>query len=138
MRSSGNLNGAAHWYWYNEACGRGLVGMGDSLRVSSSISGTYFLRGEGACAGAGYCGTVTIVARPDTLVWTGSISDRWEEPLNWTPAAVPDSSTTIIIHPHAERYPVIRSNVTCGRISLNSQSTIRVASGFRLQVMKVE
>lgn len=138
VRSSGNLNGAAHWSWYNNSCGMGYVGSGDSLRVSSSFSGTYFLRGEGSCVGAGYCGTVTIVARPDTLVWTGSISDRWEDPSNWSPAAVPDSSTTIIIHPHAERYPVIRSNVTCGRISLNSQSTIRVASGFLLEVMKVE
>ncbi len=138
VRSSGNLNGASNWYWYNEACGRGLVGTGDSLRVSSSENATYFLRGEGSCAGAGICGTMTIVARPDTLVWTGNISDQWEDPLNWSPTAVPDSRTTVLIHPRSERYPVIRSNVTCGRISLNSQSTIRVATGYRLEVLKAE
>lgn len=59
--TSGNLNGAANWYWYSGSCGGTPVGTGPSITVSPAVTTTYYVRGEGGCAAAGgICATVTV------------------------------------------------------------------------------
>lgn len=135
-RVSGNLNGATNWYWYDSTCGWGPIGIGDTIVVSGNLSKTYFLRGEGSCTGAGPCSSITVTARPDTIYWTGLVSDRWEDANNWSPKFLPDSFTVVVVNPGAIHYPAIRSNVVCGNIIVGSQSAIKVESGFILEIHK--
>jgi uncharacterized delta-60 repeat protein len=135
-RVSGNLNGATNWYWYDSTCGMGQIGSGDTIIVSRNLLKTYFLRGEGSCSGAGPCGSLTVTARPDTIYWTGLVSDRWEDANNWSPKFLPDSFTVVVVNPGAVQYPVIRSNVICGYIMVGNQSALKVESGFILEIHK--
>ena len=58
---SGDLNDATEWQWYSDACGDTPVGSGSVITVSPSVSTTYYVRGEGGCAGTdGPCASVTV------------------------------------------------------------------------------
>lgn len=58
--TSGNLNAAADWQWYNQSCGIGNVGSGDTITVSPTVTTTYFVRGEGNCVTPYGCSSITI------------------------------------------------------------------------------
>ena len=65
--------------------------------------------------------------------WTGSVSDAWEDPANWTCGNVPDANCDVVIQtsPH---YPKVSSNATCRSTTVNSGTTITVKTGFKLDV----
>lgn len=58
---SGNLNNATEWKWYTGSCGGTLVGSGTSITVSPTQNTTYYVRGEGGCAGPGTCASLPII-----------------------------------------------------------------------------
>ncbi len=59
--TSGNLNGAANWYWYSGSCGGTPIGTGTSISVAPAATTTYYVRGEGGCAPAGgSCASITV------------------------------------------------------------------------------
>ncbi|WP_042503687.1 hypothetical protein [Algibacter lectus] len=67
LNISGDLNDATTWYVYTGSCGGTLVGTttGSSIIVTPTPpSTTYYVRGEGGCATAGSCGSVTITTTP--------------------------------------------------------------------------
>lgn len=47
--SSGNLNDATDWQWYEGGCGTTSIGSGISITVSPATTVTYYVRGEGGC-----------------------------------------------------------------------------------------
>lgn len=50
---SGNLNGAANWFWYDNPAATGVaLGSGTTFTVSPVVNTTYYVRGEGGCAPA--------------------------------------------------------------------------------------
>ena len=53
---SGNLNSATQWVVYDGACGQNHVGSTtDSIKVATSNSTDFFVRGEGGCVSPGNC-----------------------------------------------------------------------------------
>ena len=62
--SSGNLNDATDWEWYETSCGGNLVGTGTSVTVSPIVNTTYFVRGVGGCVIPGACTQVNVVVNP--------------------------------------------------------------------------
>lgn len=47
--TSGTLNAAANWKWYNGTCGGTAIGTGSSIVVNPTNTTTYYARGEGGC-----------------------------------------------------------------------------------------
>lgn len=59
--AQGSLNGATHWQWYSGSCGGTPVGTGISITVAPTAAATtYYVRGEGGCAGAVGCSNISI------------------------------------------------------------------------------
>lgn len=131
--TSGNLNGADNWQWYKDSCGGTTVGSGTQLAISPSQSSTYYVRGEGACSGSGGCSSVSIIVSNENN-WTGSVSDEWENPLNWSCNAIPGPNSIVHINAPSPNYPVIRSFATCYQIFVNSGASLVISPGFRLDL----
>lgn len=62
--TSGNLNSADKWYWYQNSCGGLLIDSGSQIVVSPLDTTSYFVRGEGACFTPATCTPITIEANP--------------------------------------------------------------------------
>jgi hypothetical protein len=67
--AGGSLQSATGWVWYQGSCGGTLDGNGDSLTTGSLAPGAYswFVRGEGGCAGNGPCATVQVQVLANAL-----------------------------------------------------------------------
>ena len=57
--SSGSLNDASDWQWYEGSCGGTSIGSGVSITVNPITTTTYYVRGEG-CFAPGACASITI------------------------------------------------------------------------------
>lgn len=66
--------------------------------------------------------------------WKGTVSEAWENPVNWGCGQVPDSTSIVFIDAPAPFYPIIRSQAACKKITVGPTATLRVATGFRLNV----
>jgi hypothetical protein len=66
--------------------------------------------------------------------WKGTVSDAWENPANWGCGQVPDANSIVFIDAPAPFYPIIRSEAFCKKITVGPTTTLRVATGFRLNV----
>jgi N-acetylneuraminic acid mutarotase len=58
--TAGNLDSAKTWKWYTGSCGETLIDTGISITVYPAVTTTYYVRGEGGCAGLGTCASITI------------------------------------------------------------------------------
>ncbi len=56
--ATGNLNDAAEWKWYANACDGVLIGSGTSVTVNTS--GFYYVRGEGGCVVNAPCKSIFV------------------------------------------------------------------------------
>lgn len=113
--STGNLNSATNWAWYEGSCNGTLVGTGSSISVAPTATKTYYVRGEGGCVIPGNCAsftltvknlpTVTVTPSVDTVCSpTGSITLSASGNalyFQWSPAATLNQSTgaTVIATP---------------------------------------
>jgi len=61
---SGNLYEANNWQWYSGSCCGTMMSAGNSLTVSTSVTTTYYAKGEGGCVGSTPCSSVTIAVGP--------------------------------------------------------------------------
>jgi len=57
--TSGTLNDATHWQWYEGSCGGTPVGVGTSIVVNPTVTTTYYVHGEG-CFTPGACASITV------------------------------------------------------------------------------
>ncbi len=64
--------------------------------------------------------------------WVGSISDAWENPLNWSCGILPDANSEVIISSGSPFLPVINSNVSVKKITVNNGASLTVNTGFTL------
>jgi len=62
------------------------------------------------------------------LIWTGSISEDWDDTLNWNPTQIPDenSNLTIPVSPPGGRFPVITSGqeTECNDLTIETGSSL--------------
>jgi hypothetical protein len=66
--------------------------------------------------------------------WNGTASTAWENTANWNCGVLPDAFTDVILNSSISRYPVVSSNVSCRSLKALPNSTIRVLTGFTLNV----
>ncbi len=71
----------------------------------------------------------------DVNNWTGAISSAWENPYNWSCGTIPGVNTEVRINTGKPNYPVISSNAICKSMYNNSGTSIRVKTGFKLNVL---
>lgn len=63
--TSGNLNDASDWQWYEGSCGGTAIGTGTSITITPIASTSYFVRGEGGCVIPGVCEQIDVVVNPN-------------------------------------------------------------------------
>ncbi|MBV9987310.1 MAG: gliding motility-associated C-terminal domain-containing protein [Chitinophagaceae bacterium] len=80
LNLTGNLNDADLWQWYTGSCGGSSIGIGTSVTVTPSVTTTYYARGEGACVGAGNCGSITIIVNQNKTWYQDSDGDGFGNP----------------------------------------------------------
>jgi hypothetical protein len=72
-----SLNAATSWQWYLGSCGVNPIGSGTQIVVNPTVTTTYYVRGEGGCAGQNVmCSSITIFVGTSPTVaiaGTGSI-----------------------------------------------------------------
>ena len=79
---------------------------------------------------------VTIIrSRPVPVTWTGAVSKAWEDPLNWSNAAVPDANTNVTINNGMPRYPEVNSNAVCRSLDVKTGASITVKTGFAIKIL---
>jgi hypothetical protein len=59
--SSGNLNDAEEWNWYEESCGSGVIQTGTTLTINPDQNTSYFVRGVGGCTVPGSCVEIAVM-----------------------------------------------------------------------------
>jgi chitinase len=64
-------------------------------------------------------------------VWTGAISNAWENPANWSKNVVPDSNTNVIIN---SGNVMLNSNGFCKTITISSTAHLTVNINFILTI----
>jgi len=64
--------------------------------------------------------------------WTGSVSNLWENPANWSCGKVPDASTDVVLN---SGIITVNSNATCRSIKVTVGAAVNVTPGFSLTVV---
>lgn len=98
-----------------------MVAGQDSVRFKWNYTGTY-----------GWFWAVDDIAINSDIpgLWTGAVSNNWNDTDNWADGNVPGSTTNIKVHPEADFWPVYNGDLTlgtaCGDLTLegNAQMTI--------------
>jgi len=75
-----------------------------------------------------YASTLT----PPTLTWVGTTID-WHSPANWTPTAVPDATTDVVINAGANN-PVITAPAACRSVTVFATRLLRINAPAFLEV----
>jgi hypothetical protein len=80
--TSGTLNDATNWQWYNSSCGVGSLGAGLNVTTTAVANTTYYVRGEGGCVPGGVgCITTTVTVAPLTNM-SGALTNPTVNPVN--------------------------------------------------------
>ena len=74
----------------------------------------------------------TTIALKFTAYWNGSVSNAWENPLNWNCGIVPDGYTDVIINNGPPNAPVVNSISSCRSVSARPGTSITVKPGALL------
>jgi hypothetical protein len=71
----------------------------------------------------------------DTNYWTGAVGKAWENPYNWSCGTIPGVNTNVFIQAGKANYPVVTSIATCKSLTNVSGTTVKVSTGFRLDIV---
>ena len=66
--------------------------------------------------------------------WTGTVSNAWENPANWSCGSVPNATTDVTIPAGLTNYPVISSAAVCHRMMQQPVTSLVVVGGFSLTI----
>jgi len=64
-------------------------------------------------------------------IWNGSVSSAWENPLNWSCNAIPDSNTNVIINSGTV---VLSSNASVRSVTVDPTASFTIVSPFTLTI----
>jgi hypothetical protein len=115
--SSGNLNAALNWEWYNGSCGQGHIGTGSSITVWPSANTQYYVRGEGGCVtpygcASAYVQVNSVPLQPDSVSGASTVCNGatytysvnpvpgasgylWNFPANWQGSSLTNNINTV-------------------------------------------
>ncbi len=74
---------------------------------------------------------------PGSMIsWTGNVSTDWENAANWSGNTVPTATSIITISAGRPRYPIVNASTTVKSIMCASGTTVTIAPGVILNVLK--
>jgi hypothetical protein len=104
-----------------------------SIPITSAIdAGTYTVRTNNGFCTPIIFGNAVITVSPNT--WNGSVSTAWTNAANWSCGVVPDANSTVVVPAGVPRMPLVTSNVSCFKLTVNPGATVTVNPGFKLTV----
>ncbi|RYY71500.1 MAG: hypothetical protein EOO13_02885 [Chitinophagaceae bacterium] len=71
-----------------------------------------------------------------TATWQGTVSNAWENPLNWNCGILPDANTDVLINTGKPNYPQVGTNTSIRTLRLAAGTTATVKTGFNLTITK--
>jgi photosystem II stability/assembly factor-like uncharacterized protein len=69
-----------------------------------------------------------------TAIWTGNVSNDWDNTANWSCGSIPNENTDVIVGAEKTVYPLLKQNTTVRSIHLANGAKLNVQSGFKLQI----
>ncbi|MBC7889485.1 MAG: hypothetical protein H7Z13_16530 [Ferruginibacter sp.] len=84
-------------------------------------------------------GIIFLGAEPPCSInyWKGTVSTAWENSANWSCGSIPDGFTRVIIGPGKPNYPEIKSMAVCKSLHNVSGTSVKVYTGFKLDIVGV-
>ena len=73
----------------------------------------------------------------NTNYWQGTVSNEWENPENWSCGSIPGVNSVVFITAGNPHLPEIKSMATCKRLQNSSGTSIKIKSGFKLDITGV-
>jgi hypothetical protein len=66
--------------------------------------------------------------------WIGELSTTWSNPANWNCGVVPVTNSEVVINGNSPNYPVITSNITIKKLTVNPGASVTVQPGVNLTI----
>ncbi|HSK13006.1 MAG TPA: BACON domain-containing carbohydrate-binding protein, partial [Phnomibacter sp.] len=76
------------------------------------------------------------ITQPVVITWTGNVNTAWENAANWSTNSVPTASSIVNIPSGRPRYPVVNSSTSVASILFGTGSSVTIAPGVELNVLK--
>ncbi len=94
-------------------------------------NGTYYVGWHGySAANMSYICLDDISIYGATATWNGTVSNNWNEPMNWTPNGVPNTYQTVIIPSGSIYSPSISSTgLFCKELTIHTGATLMINPG---------
>jgi len=104
--------------WYSSSCGGTLVGSGNPLTISPTVTTTYYGRYENAtpCSYMTTCATTTVNIIAFANIWKGSIDTDFAKAGNWMDNTVPLSGQNILFDKNPVNHCILDADRTVGNI----------------------
>jgi hypothetical protein len=113
-------------------CGTNSPGLVTSTSVSGAL--TFRFVSNRANAFPGWSASISCVIPPTLGLWTGAISEDWNNAGNWYHNFVPTSMTDVTIPSEAQNWPVYDGNlqlgITCNDMAMNGNSELTITGNF--------
>ena len=134
-----NISGSAYQWQVNT--GNGYTNVANGTNYSGATTDTlHFINTPTSWYGNIYqcqvtgTGTSEAVELKYTDVWTGAVSNAWENSANWGCGSLPDKNIDVIINSGATYYPVLNSNTSVRSISVNPSASLTINPPYNLIV----
>lgn len=116
--------------WYTSSCGGTLVGTGNNLTISPTVTTTYYGRYENGapCSYNTACAQTTITVIPYANIWKGSISTDFGTSGNWLDNVVPSSGENVTFDDSPDNDCILDSNRIVGNILNKSNKNLNTSS----------
>ncbi len=72
-----------------------------------------------------------------TITWTGAVSTNWFDVRNWSVCEIPGPTSNVVINSGMPNYPNVSASVTINRLTLNTGSSMTVATGVILTLLSL-
>jgi hypothetical protein len=117
----------------------------EGILENSNILGTSAISGKGTITSGTYSGTGSILGITDISLipvqssisectWTGSNSNDWSDPLNWSYGRLPEAEQNISILDSRSFTPAISSITNCNNLIVNPGASLVISSEGALTV----
>jgi len=116
--------------WYTSSCGGTLIGSGNNITITPTVTTTYCGRYEDAipCGHNTACAQTTIVVIPYANTWKGSVNTDFGNPGNWLDNTVPKSGENITFDNAPVNDCILDSSRTIGDLKNTSVKNFNIST----------
>ncbi|MEO6230800.1 MAG: reprolysin-like metallopeptidase [Ferruginibacter sp.] len=132
-----SLTGTAYQWQVNT--GSGFTNVTNNANYAGATTGTLQItNAPSAWNGYQYRCVVdavnsTVLTLGFTSYWSGTVSNDWNNAMNWSCNSVPDANTDVYINSGA--VVVNNANAVCRTLNVNPGASVTVGTGFKITVM---